>query len=787
MFTDPSRWDPSVVKVFGQRVTGMVDTILDRQYSVGYISPASANEVGLSYARMVNRHGSVVDATTASVQLAMNSGSLDDRLTGIFVDSENPNAYPMAGYVYFIIHKTASANTCSSDVELVRYIEWFISDRQASIEADNRNMASISSSIAAKVQSAVLDQMYCEGQRVMDLVRRQQYDEAESLKAWKIPVEVLTPIVALLIIALIAYSVQQKIKYRRALDRNDWKINFNDIDFSIPKKHFGKGTDSEAKVIPDNLERGHDQPTPSGELAAGFSLSGRLSGNSVSATEIRLEKILDLDRSVREALLRMRDTMLHENVTRFFGLTWSNANRVFMIREDCERGTLKTILWSENYQANEAMKIAVSKEIANGMAYLHSHRIVHGTLNLSCCLVDSRWTVKVTDWEHAYLYDALRRSNGKRLKLKVANSVLCHKWEYCREDYGKEDQPEGMKTFDLNTHRFSFVPTKAGDVHSFGIIMYEIFTLTQARNGGVADPSSGEDVDRNIEEMRTKIRENKTITAKARQIIDSALQTKSVMRPSFQQIVLTLSASVPHGKSSFLDIMMEKLEAHATEVNTQLEKAACSIVEAEARCSQLADRLIPMKLLGIKDIRVIEDEPIVTVQQSVAVLDFRIRSFRKQDSSKESALAAAIAQFSWQLHEMAMRIIDSQEHLHLVEETSESLVILTSEGAFPDSPRPIAAAVWCLVSVARALHDRASEMAPAFPSVDRLSLTAAIHCGSVSSILARSGPNRLPRYFFFGEAVETVRELATDEARSDRKIVLTEKAKSEVEGFTATP
>lgn len=782
VFTDPARWNPSVVTVFGQRVTGMVDTILDRRHSVGYISPASANEVGLDYARMVNRHGNVVDATTASVQSAMNSGSLNERLTGIFVDSDHPDAYPMAGYVYFIIHKSVMVNYCQSSVELVRYIMWFLNNREAFNEAESRNMASISSPIAAKIQSVVFDQIKCDGQRIVDLVRKQQYDEEESLKTWKTPVEVITPIVALVVIALIVNSVLQKIKYRRALDRNDWKINFCDIDFSIPKRRSRNQKETETKSIPDHSELGHGQSTHKTDAA--LSISGRLSGNSVAATEMRLEKIFELDRSVREALLCMRDSMIHENVTRFFGLSWSNSNRLYMIREDCERGTLKNVLWSENYQTNEAMKVAVSKEIANGMTFLHNHRIVHGTLSLSSCLVDSRWSVKVTDWEYAYLYEVLRKTKGNRKKLNVS-SALYHMSQYFRESYRKEERPEDLRTFDLKTYRFSFEPTRAGDVHNFGIIMYEIFTLTQARYGCLTDPTTPvEEADRIVEEMRNNIRLNETINAKARQIIDSALQKNSIMRPTFQQILLTLSATTHYGKSSFLDIMMEELEAYAAKASNQLQKVTCDLAEAECRSNKLTDRAIPMELLGISDIRLIE-EPVMAVHQSVAVLDFRIRSFRKQDASIESTLAA-ITQFSWQLHEMATRIVDSQEHLNLVEETSESLVILTPPDAFPDSPRPIAAAVGCLVSFARSLHDQASELASAFPSAVGLSLTAAIHCGPVSSILARSGPNRLPRCFFFGEAVETVRQLASDETRSDFP-VLSEKAKLELDGFAVMP
>jgi len=65
----------------------------------------------------------------------------------------------------------------------------------------------------------------------MDLVRRQKYEESESLKTWKLPVQIVTPITAIIVVCLVAYAVRQRLKYLRMLDHDDWKV-----DFVVPKK-----------------------------------------------------------------------------------------------------------------------------------------------------------------------------------------------------------------------------------------------------------------------------------------------------------------------------------------------------------------------------------------------------------------------------------------------------------------------------------------------------------------------------------------------------------------------
>lgn len=45
----------------------------------------------------------------------------------------------------------------------------------------------------------------------------------------------------------------------------------------------------------------------------------------------------------------------------------------------------------------------MSADVASGMKYLHSLNIVHGSLSTMSCFTDSRWNVKIADWEYTHV------------------------------------------------------------------------------------------------------------------------------------------------------------------------------------------------------------------------------------------------------------------------------------------------------------------------------------------------------------------------------------------------
>jgi len=396
VFDKRTGWDASVVTLFAQRNSGMADSIRQQSYRIGYVSTDSAEEVSLPFASIVNRQGHVTVADRKSVQAAMAAcaDNMTWKLTNNFVDCEGDETYPIAGYSYFIVDMTQEGN-CSVAVELARYIDWFLTSPLAESEAANRLMVSVSSSIANTIRTTVLERMTCDGDLVMDLVRQQKRDEGHK---W-LPGQIILPFVGLFIILLIAYAIRQRVQYMRALNRDDWKINFVDIDFVVPKKR---------RWVPGNTGN-----VDTGTSSSSDNRPGHWNTNDVVARPLSIASVFDVNRKVKQALMRMREEIGHENVAKFFGIA-SHGDCVYLVEQHCANVTLVDFFRFNKYAVNRSFRYVVCADIANGMAYLHRHNVIHGNLSIDKCYVDSRWTIKIVDWEYTTLYDVVRRTDRNR-------------------------------------------------------------------------------------------------------------------------------------------------------------------------------------------------------------------------------------------------------------------------------------------------------------------------------------------------------------------------------------
>jgi len=371
-------------------------------------------------------------------------------------------------------------------------------------------MASVSRGVANKIRSAVLERMTCDGQLLMDLVRRQKYEEDESLKTWKLPVQIVSPLIAMIVLMLVAYAVRQKVKYLRMLNRDDWKISYFEIEFCVPKKR--RWTVSSA-----------------GEAAPALSdnFPGHWDNHEVVTKPLTIAHVFDVNRKVKQTLLRMREEIGHENVARFFGISSYN-NAIYLVEQYCANGTVVDFFRDNKFSMNQSFRYIVGADIANGMAYLHRQNLIHGNLSTDKCHVDSRWTIKIVDWEYTALYDVIRRTKYGRqtpaTRDKTVLQFICSQGSRALRHLAPEIQKNGHLS----------EPTRAGDVYSFGIIILDLFT----NSAGYELPLP----------LTTD-----TIPPKARQVMELACCETAIKRPSFVQLKKSMRSAINGGKTNLLD------------------------------------------------------------------------------------------------------------------------------------------------------------------------------------------------------------------------------------------
>ncbi|KAL7988638.1 hypothetical protein Chor_007557, partial [Crotalus horridus] len=126
-----------------------------------------------------------------------------------------------------------------------------------------------------------------------------------------------------------------------------------------------------------------------------FSPSGIYDGRTVAIKKI-MKKTFTLTKTIRKEVKQVRQ-LDHPNICRFIGGCIEVPN-IAIITEYCPKGSLNDVLLNENIPLNWGFRFSFAIDIAQGMAYLHHHRIYHGQLKSRNCVIDDRWVCKISDY-----------------------------------------------------------------------------------------------------------------------------------------------------------------------------------------------------------------------------------------------------------------------------------------------------------------------------------------------------------------------------------------------------
>src|SRR6218665_1518617 len=757
IFSSHTSWNSSVVKNFGQRTTGIADTLTNIPFSIGYLTLQSINEANLPHALIINRFSKVMDGTTEAVEAAVNAVEIQQNngLYADLVDVSSPDAYPIVCFSYFLIRLTYTEE-CRQAVELASYILWFTGMDQASTEAWNLLMIPVSTTLATMIREQILEKMTCAGENVLDLLARQTYDEQESRKTWKIPVIIVTPLIAVIILFLIAYALRQKFKYIRMLDRNDWNINFFDIDFRSPKSRRQVKAQNSPDIQLDECQPGNFSPED-GELSGH---PGKLDSQCINVKPTRIPiEIAAINRKFRQTLMVMRETLNHVNVARFYGLTTSQNGDVFLVEEFCDRGRLDELLRQHQYNLEENTLFAIAGDIANGMEFLHHQGIIHGCLKTSCCLIDSRWSVKITDWEYNTMYTILRKLRQNRNCEDFQKSFLFqlsrHLSSAKAEDIAYHEfwsPPEVLKYMYLSE------PTKAADVYSFGLILYEIFTIGNV----LADGKQPVVNNTNILTGLVKLNKKECLPPKVLHIIENVCNEEFSRRPTFELLQMTIRAANPKVKYGVLDSMMEAMETYITELEERKILNTAEDAAGETNCVQVCAQPIPMVEHG----REIDG---FVREYEVALLGVSVQVERITFATNVSRILTVL---EYLLH-LVEDLLNNNNWISRVEAVSDCAVLAVGLSR-PFMASDVSELTVKALEIDRSMTAKWSELfqadAGSFPSESFSVVSTAIHCGTVFGGSRSYGD--ISRYLVCGEALDTCRKLK-DIMASNKRILVT--------------
>ncbi|KFK43966.1 hypothetical protein AALP_AA1G197400 [Arabis alpina] len=231
-------------------------------------------------------------------------------------------------------------------------------------------------------------------------------------------------------------------------------------------------------------------------------------------TAVAVKKFIDQD-ITGEALeefrseVRMMRRLRHPNIVLFMGAVTRPPN-LSIVTEFLPRGSLYRLIHRPNNQLDERKRLRMALDAARGMNYLHSCNpvIVHRDLKSPNLLVDKNWVVKVCDF-------GLSRM---KLSTYLSSKSTAGTAEWMAPEVLR-NEPADEKC----------------DVYSYGVILWELFTLQQP--WGKMNPMQVVGAV-GFQHRRLEIPDH--VDPAIADIIRKCWQTDPRLRPSFAEIMTSL-------------------------------------------------------------------------------------------------------------------------------------------------------------------------------------------------------------------------------------------------------
>ncbi|KAK5638346.1 hypothetical protein RI129_012641 [Pyrocoelia pectoralis] len=162
----------------------------------------------------------------------------------------------------------------------------------------------------------------------------------------------------------------------------------------------------------------------------------------------------------------------HINVLRFIGVLYKEQ-RLHLVTEYIAGGTLRELIHDLSQPLPWEQRVSFAKDIAAGMAYLHSMNIIHRDLNSHNCLVREDKTVIVADFGLARIVshdtNSVRRSSPR-------GSLGSGRRQERKKRYTVVGNPYWMAPEMMKGNKYD----EKVDIFSFGIVLCEIIGRVQA-------------------------------------------------------------------------------------------------------------------------------------------------------------------------------------------------------------------------------------------------------------------------------------------------------------------
>lgn len=163
----------------------------------------------------------------------------------------------------------------------------------------------------------------------------------------------------------------------------------------------------------------------------------------------------DCDTSVRRQVFREMDILRRTDspyVVRCHGIFEKSCSDIGLVMEYMDGGSLESLLQKNGTFSEKALS-GISRQVLEGLNYLHSHKIVHRDIKPSNLLINGRMEIKIADFG--------------------VSKIMCRTLDACKSYVGTcaYMSPE---RFDPDTYGGAY-NGYAGDIWSLGLTLLELY------------------------------------------------------------------------------------------------------------------------------------------------------------------------------------------------------------------------------------------------------------------------------------------------------------------------
>eukprot|EP00066_Takifugu_rubripes_P020409 XP_011609675.1 PREDICTED: LIM domain kinase 1 isoform X1 [Takifugu rubripes] len=234
----------------------------------------------------------------------------------------------------------------------------------------------------------------------------------------------------------------------------------------------------------DSGERAHRIFRPS-DLIHGEVLGKGFFGQAVKVTHqetgevMVMKELIRFDEETQKTFLKEVKVMRcldHPNVLKFIGLFYKDK-RINFVSEYIQGGTLRDKIVKMDKDFPWKIRVGYAKDIAAGMAYLHSMNVIHRDLNSHNCLVRENQSVVVADFGLARLVmEEKNKGKASSLERPVKGTLSELRKPDRRKRYTVVGNPYWMAPEMINGKSYD----EKVDIFSFGIMICEIIGRVSA-------------------------------------------------------------------------------------------------------------------------------------------------------------------------------------------------------------------------------------------------------------------------------------------------------------------